>query len=45
MGVSHDHVTWGFPSLCNMDLIEVEAFSFLRQEITQRIIVESNTEN
>ncbi len=28
-----------------MDLIEVEAFSFLRQEITQQIIVESNTQN
>ncbi len=32
---------WNFPLFCNMDCIECEAFSFLRQEITHRLIIES----
>ncbi len=39
MGVSHDHMSWVFPLSfgCTMDVVELETWSFLKQQILQKI--------
>ncbi len=44
MGLSCDHMTGNSLSFA-IDIMEVEAFSFLRQEITCRIFVEAQAQN
>ncbi len=48
MGVSCDHVTGSSLSFLlqfNMDVVKIEAFSFIRQEITHRLIIVSRSQN